>query len=82
MMVQPDWDSQNRVGKATQSTGTASPSDSMNEDSSGMFETASAPMTREQADQILAEIKSIKKNFFWLLLILGFFAARALFFHY
>lgn len=42
----------------------------------------SMPMTHEQANQILAEIKSIKQNIFLLLLVLGFFAARSLLFHY
>ena len=81
-MIQSDWDSQNRDSKATQPMGTASSSDLMNEDLPGMAESAFVPITREQADQILTEIKSIKKNIFWLLLILGFFAARALLFHY
>ncbi len=39
-------------------------------------------VTREQADQILQELKSIKQNIFWLLLVAGFFAARSFFFHY
>jgi hypothetical protein len=45
-------------------------------------EGAIAPMTTAQAEQILAELKSIKQNLLWVLLIGGFFAARALFFHY
>lgn len=40
------------------------------------------PVTREQAEQILNELKSIKQNIFWLLLVAGFFAARSFFFHY
>ncbi|WOD41300.1 hypothetical protein RRF56_10895 [Nodosilinea sp. E11] len=40
------------------------------------------PMTSAQADQILAELKTIKQNLLWLLLIGGFFAARSFFFHY
>jgi len=39
-------------------------------------------VTREQADQIISELKSIKQNIFWLLLVAGFFAARSFFFHY
>jgi PAB1-binding protein PBP1 len=39
-------------------------------------------VTREQADQIINELKSIKQNIFWLLLVAGFFAARSFFFHY
>lgn len=41
-----------------------------------------APMTREQADQILAELKSIKQGLIWVLILGGFVAARAFFFHY
>lgn len=40
------------------------------------------PLTHEQANQILAEMKGIKQNIFLLLLVLGFFAARSLLFHY
>jgi hypothetical protein len=43
---------------------------------------ASPPMTHQQAEDILTELKSIKQNIFWLLLIGGFFAARSVFFHY
>jgi hypothetical protein len=39
-------------------------------------------VTRDQADQIINELKSIKQNIFWLLLVAGFFAARSFFFHY
>ena len=42
----------------------------------------SAPMTSAQADQILAELKTIRQNLLWVLLLGGFFAARAFFFHY
>jgi hypothetical protein len=42
----------------------------------------SLPVTREQAEKILAELKTIKQNLLWLLLLGGFFAARAFFFHY
>lgn len=41
-----------------------------------------APMTNAQAEQILAELKTIKQNLLWILLLGGFFAARAFFFHY
>ena len=41
-----------------------------------------APITSAQADQILAELKTIRQNLLWLLLLGGFFAARAFFFHY
>lgn len=46
--------------------------------------TDSAPstITSQQADDIIAELKSIKQNIFWLLLLAGFFAARSFFFHY
>ncbi len=42
----------------------------------------SAPMTAAQAGQILAELKTIKQYLLWVLLLGGFFAARAFFFHY
>lgn len=42
----------------------------------------SPPMTSAQAEQILAELKTIKQNLLWVLLIGGFFAARSFFFHY
>jgi hypothetical protein len=42
----------------------------------------STPMTGAQAEQILAELKIIKQNLLWVLLIGGFFAARSFFFHY
>ncbi len=42
----------------------------------------SAPMTSTQADQILAELKTIRQNLLWVLLLGGFFVARAFFFHY
>ncbi|MBE9108817.1 hypothetical protein IQ273_05220 [Nodosilinea sp. LEGE 07298] len=42
----------------------------------------SAPVTSAQAEKILAELKAIKQNLLWLLLLGGFFAARAFFFHY
>lgn len=45
-------------------------------------EGAANTVSREQADQILQELKSIKQNIFWLLLVTGFFAARSVFFHY
>ncbi|PSN10457.1 hypothetical protein C7293_28065 [filamentous cyanobacterium CCT1] len=45
-------------------------------------EANSAPMTSAQAEQILAELKTIKQNLLWILLLGGFFAARAFFFHY
>lgn len=41
-----------------------------------------APVTRAQAEQILAELKTIKQNLLWVLLLGGFLAARAFFFHY
>ncbi|MBE9139103.1 hypothetical protein IQ254_18205 [Nodosilinea sp. LEGE 07088] len=40
------------------------------------------PMSAAQAEKILAELKTIKQNLLWLLLLGGFFAARAFFFHY
>lgn len=46
------------------------------------LEPATTGITAHQADAILAELKSIKQNLFWLLLIAGFFAARSFFFHY
>ncbi|MGB3308179.1 MAG: hypothetical protein WA939_10055 [Nodosilinea sp.] len=42
----------------------------------------SAAMTGAQAEKILAELKTIKQNLRWVLLLGGFFAARAFFFHY
>ncbi|MEA5452881.1 hypothetical protein VB780_30195 [Leptolyngbya sp. CCNP1308] len=42
----------------------------------------STPMTKTQAEQIVAELKTIRQNLRWVLLLGGFFAARALFFHY
>ncbi|MGG6242817.1 hypothetical protein ACQ4N7_29805 [Nodosilinea sp. AN01ver1] len=45
-------------------------------------EASSAPMTNAQAEQVLAELKTIKQNLLWILLLGGFFAARAFFFHY
>jgi hypothetical protein len=45
-------------------------------------EDSSSPVTQQQAEQIIAELKSIKQNIFWLLLVAGFFAARSFFFHY
>ena len=43
---------------------------------------ADSSLTRAQADQIISELKSIKQNIFWLLLVAGFFVARSFFFHY
>ena len=40
------------------------------------------PMTSAQGEQILAELKTIKQNLLWVLLLGGFFAARSFFFHY
>lgn len=40
------------------------------------------PMTNAQGEQILAELKTIKQNLLWVLLLGGFFAARSFFFHY
>ncbi|QQE63694.1 hypothetical protein GFS31_03630 [Leptolyngbya sp. BL0902] len=45
-------------------------------------EVAQASITQEQAEAILAELKSIKQRLLWVLVIAGFFATRALFFHY
>ncbi|MGC1308725.1 MAG: hypothetical protein WA885_15980 [Phormidesmis sp.] len=42
----------------------------------------SVPITREQGERILSELKSIKQNIFLLILLSGFFAVRALLFHY
>lgn len=39
-------------------------------------------MTIAQAEQVLTELKAIKQNLLWLLMLGGFFAARSLFFHY
>jgi hypothetical protein len=39
-------------------------------------------ITQKQATEILAELKMIKQRLLWLLIIVGFFAARAVFFHY
>jgi len=38
-------------------------------------EDSSSPVTQQQAEQIIAELKSIKQNIVWLLLVAGFFAA-------
>ncbi|MFQ4139951.1 hypothetical protein PGN35_026920 [Nodosilinea sp. PGN35] len=43
---------------------------------------ADSPMTAAQAEQVLAELKAIKQNLLWLLLLGGFFAARSFLFHY
>jgi hypothetical protein len=43
---------------------------------------ATTPMTQAQAEAMLTELKSIKKNVFLLLLVAGFFALRHLLFHY
>ncbi|NMF83469.1 hypothetical protein [Nodosilinea sp. P-1105] len=45
-------------------------------------EASTTPLTQAQGEQILAELKRIKQNLFWVLLVAGFFAARAIFFHY
>lgn len=52
-------------------------------------DTASSPaeasqvaITQGQAEEILAELKVVKQRLLWVLVIVGFFAARALFFHY
>jgi hypothetical protein len=43
---------------------------------------AQAPLSQGQAEVILAELKIVKQRLLWVLIILGFFAARAIFFHY
>jgi len=40
------------------------------------------PITQEQAKEILADLKQVKQRLLWVLIIMGFFAARAIFFHY
>ena len=45
-------------------------------------EPAQAPLTQGQAEAILAELKIVKQRLLWVLIIVGFFAVRALFFHY
>ncbi|TVP66813.1 MAG: hypothetical protein EA342_10800 [Leptolyngbya sp. LCM1.Bin17] len=45
-------------------------------------EASTTPLTQAQGEQILAELKRIKQNLFWVLLVAGFFAARAILFHY
>lgn len=43
---------------------------------------AQSPITQGQAEDILADLKQVKQRLLWVLIIVGFFAARALFFHY
>ncbi|MFH7245839.1 MAG: hypothetical protein ACHWZW_23665 [Spirulina sp.] len=45
-------------------------------------ESSPVPLSQEQAEAILAELKIVKQRLLWVLIIAGFFAARALFFHY
>ena len=45
-------------------------------------ESAQAAISQGQAEAILAELKIVKQRLLWVLIIVGFFAARALFFHY
>ena len=45
-------------------------------------EPAQPPLTQGQAEAILAELKIVKQRLLWVLIIVGFFAVRALFFHY
>ena len=40
------------------------------------------PITQEQAKEILADLKQVKQRLLWVLIIMGFFVARAIFFHY
>lgn len=45
-------------------------------------ESKPAQVTAEQGEKIIAELRSIKQNIFVLMLLFGFFAARAFLFHY
>jgi hypothetical protein len=41
-----------------------------------------SPLTQGQAEAILADLKTVKQRLLWVLIILGLFIARAIFFHY
>jgi hypothetical protein len=43
---------------------------------------AQGSLSQGQAEAILAELKIVKQRLLWVLIIVGFFAARAIFFHY
>jgi hypothetical protein len=45
-------------------------------------EVGQVSLSQGQAEAILAELKIVKQRLLWVLIILGFFAARAIFFHY
>lgn len=61
-------------------TSVSTPSDPASKESAP--DQAQSPMTQGQAEEILAELKQVKQRLLWVLVIVGFFAARALFFHY
>jgi hypothetical protein len=81
-MPQLDQSKQNadRAEIAIADTESATPSQPARESSASNPTTA--PMTQAQADTLLAEVRSIKKNIFFLLVIAGFFALRSILFHY
>lgn len=60
---------------------TASKSDE-SEEVASTRESSGLPMSRDQADQILTELKGIQQKLVWFLVVAGFFAARSFFFHY
>lgn len=51
-------------------------------DRSGEDTSPQTAITQGQAEAILADLKVVKQRLFWVLVIVGFFAARDLFFHY
>lgn len=53
-----------------------------NQSTSDQGKSAQVPLSQGQAETILAELKIVKQRLLWVLIIVGFFAARALFFHY
>ncbi|HIK44402.1 MAG TPA: hypothetical protein IGR64_05880 [Leptolyngbyaceae cyanobacterium M65_K2018_010] len=67
---------------AASTTGVDRPVTSPDSGGSSDSPTAQAPLTQAQAEQILADLKTIKQNLLWVLVIAGFFAARSLIFHY
>lgn len=87
-MVNPDFDVQSTEatapGQPPTALGATAPTSMPSSDQAlgpdrGL---ASTPMTKAQADHILAELKAIRQTLLWVLLLGGFFTARALFFHY
>ncbi|MEY3300122.1 MAG: hypothetical protein RLZZ597_3382 [Cyanobacteriota bacterium] len=68
--------------KPTPTPAPNSPGSGTDQSTPAQAKLAQAPLSQGQAEVILAELKIVKQRLLWVLIILGFFAARAIFFHY